>query len=199
MKEKKTIVFVGDSITEGAGDDEQGGWTRRLAARLPAHVNAIHAGVGGDTILLILNRLQRDVLAHEPQLIVLAVGVNDSRRHAGGVYEVALPDFERGLAEFAARLPGTAAQIAVVGLTPVDEPRTLPIAEDLHYTQIAVRDYDAALSRFAAERGFRYIPLLAAFAAQGGPETLTTDGLHPTPRGHEIIAGEVWAALEPLL
>jgi lysophospholipase L1-like esterase len=190
-----TIVFIGDSITEGAADHERGGWPRRLAAELPADWQPVFAGVGGDTIWHILERLERDALAHKPDILVLAVGINDSRRHAGGRYEVPFVDFERGLAEFAARVQ-SASRVVVVGLTPVDEPRTLPIAEDLHYTLIAMRDYDAALQRWAAQLGYAYVPLAAAFAAAGGAETLTADGLHPTPAGHALIAAAVRTELE---
>lgn len=191
-----TIVFIGDSITEGAADHERGGWTRRLAAWLPDDWEAVHAGVGGDTIYLILDRLEQDALLYKPDILVLAVGINDSRRYTAGRYEVTLEDFERGLAEFARRLAGNAARVLIVGLTPLDEPRTLPIAEDLHYTQIAANDYDAALRRFAAQHGYGYVPLMPAFEQAGGAAQLTADGLHPTPAGHELIAQAVRAQLE---
>lgn len=192
----QTIVFIGDSITEGAADHERGGWTRRLAARLPDGWEAVHAGVGGDTIYLILDRLEQDALMYQPDILVLAVGINDSRRYTAGRYEVKLEDFERGLAEFAGRMRGKTTRILIVGLTPVDEPRTLPIAEDLHYTQIAASDYDAALRRFAAQHGYGYVALMPAFEQAGGAARLTSDGLHPTPAGHALIAEAVQAQLE---
>ncbi|UYN91808.1 MAG: hypothetical protein KIT70_10675 [Anaerolineales bacterium] len=197
------IVFIGDSITEGAADHERGGWTRRLAATLPDGWEAVHAGVGGDTIFHILARLEQDALMYQPDILVLAVGINDSRRYTAGRYEVKLENFERGLAEFASRMAGhatrKATRILIVGLTPVDEPRTLPIAEDLHYTQIAASDYDAALRRFAAQQGYGYVALMPAFEQAGGAARLTSDGLHPTPAGHALIAEVVRAQLESWL
>lgn len=195
----KTIVFIGDSITEGAADHERGGWTRRLADTLPQDWEAVHAGVGGDTIYLILERLEQDALIYSPDILVLAVGINDSRRYTAGRYEVTLEDFERGLAEFARRMAAYETKIIILGLTPVDEPRTLPIAEGLHYTQIAANDYDAALLRFAAQHGYGYVALMPAFEQAGGAAQLTSDGLHPTPAGHAIIASAVGAALQGLL
>ncbi|MBX3047625.1 MAG: hypothetical protein KIT46_08640 [Anaerolineales bacterium] len=196
----RTIVFVGDSITEGAADHEIGGWSRRLAAKLPASWRAVHAGVGGDTITLILERLERDVLAHQPQVIVLAVGINDSRTWSG-VPEVTQQAFAGGLQRFAAcvraALPET--RVLVVGLTPLDESRTMPIAEDLYYAEAAGRDYDAVLQRSAAEHGWGYVPLQPRFEQAGGAAALTSDGLHPTPDGHALIAAAVAEALEPWL
>jgi lysophospholipase L1-like esterase len=197
MQQTKTIVFVGDSITEGAGDDEKGGWTRRLAPRLPAHVRAVHAGVGGDSILLILQRMQRDVLDHDPQLIVLAVGINDSHTNNAGLNWVERAEYERGLDRFA-DLAGER-PIILVGLTPIDDARTSPIAEDTFYTDRASVEYDAILRGFAQRRGFTYIPIAEHFQRGGGAAQLTTDGLHPTPRGHQLIADAVWSALEAQL
>src|SRR5690606_15349438 len=105
-----TIVFIGDSITEGAADHECGGWPRRLAARLPQGWQAVFAGVGGDTIRHILARLQADALAQRPDILVLAMGINDSRRYTGGRHELSLAEFEDGLAELASRLQGSAAK-----------------------------------------------------------------------------------------
>ncbi len=196
----RTIVFVGDSITEGAADHEMGGWSRRLAARLPAGWRAVQAGVGGDTILLILERLERDVLAHQPAIIVLAAGINDSRSWAGQP-EVTQEAFAGGLRDFAARVQAALpkSRVLVVGLTPLDESRTLPIAEDLYYTEAAGRDYDAVLQDCAAEYGFGYVALRPLFEQAGGAAALTSDGLHPNPQGHALIAAAVGRALEPWL
>jgi lysophospholipase L1-like esterase len=197
MDQTKTIVFVGDSITEGAGDDEMGGWTRRLAPKLPAHIRAVHAGVGGDSILLVLQRMQRDVLAHDPDLIVLAVGINDSHTDSRGLNWVERGEYERGLDRFA-DLAGSR-PVVLVGLTPIDDARTTPLAEDTIYTNQASIEYDAILRSFAKRRGFTYIPIAVHFEREGGAAALTTDGLHPTPRGHQLIADAVWGALEAQL
>jgi acyl-CoA thioesterase-1 len=195
----KTIVFVGDSITEGAGDSEKGGWSRRVAETLPAEWQAVHAGISGNTIVDILARLERDVLAHKPDLVTLAVGINDSRHHPslGGLKEVPLPDYEAGLQRFAERVAAEKiAKIIIIGLTPIDDSQTGPIEEDLVYTNEASLAYDKALRGFAKKRGYQYIAITPLFDAQGGAVELTTDGLHPNPAGHEIIAGAVRAALE---
>lgn len=184
----KTIVFVGDSITEGAADNEQGGWTRRVAAKLPADWKLVHAGISGNTIVDILARLERDVMKHKPDLIVLAVGINDSRHHPsmGGEKEVPLTDYAAGLERFAAATDGR--RVVIVGLTPIDESRTSPIEEDLVYTQQASLEYDATLREFAEKYGFPYVAITTLFDERGGAKHLTNDGLHPTPAGHQIIA-----------
>jgi lysophospholipase L1-like esterase len=197
----KTIVFVGDSITEGAGDDERGGWTRRVEAWLPAGMRAIHAGISGNTIVDVLQRLDRDVLAHNPGIIVLAIGINDSRQYPvdGGRYGVSPQDFAAGLAEFANRVKPSGAAVFVVGLNPVDETQTGLFEVGMIYASKAQRLYDEALQSFANDNGYEYIAIEPSFAANGGAEALTTDGLHPNPAGHALIAQAVWAKLEGAL
>lgn len=71
----QTVVCFGDSITEGAGagtgEDFPSVLSRRL---LPAVVNA---GVSGNTTSDGLNRLERDVLVHNPDLVIIEFGGND--------------------------------------------------------------------------------------------------------------------------
>jgi lysophospholipase L1-like esterase len=155
----------------------------------------VHAGISGNTIRDILARLDADVLAHTPDLVVLAVGINDSRHHPslGGVKEVPLADYAKGLEKFAELTDGVA--VIVVGLTPIDDARTSPIEEDLVYTHQASLDYDASLREFADKYGFPYIPITPLFESRGGAVELTNDGLHPTPAGHQLIADAVLAAL----
>jgi lysophospholipase L1-like esterase len=191
MEPTKTIVFVGDSITEGAADHEQGGWTRRVAAKLPADWHVVHAGISGNTILDILARLQNDVLSHKPDLIVLAVGINDSRHYPshGNAKEVSLEDYAAGLERFAAATDGH--KVVIVGLTPIDDARTTPIEEDLVYSQQGSLEYDATLREFADKYGFPYVAISSLYEEHGGAKELTNDGLHPTPAGHQIIADAV--------
>jgi lysophospholipase L1-like esterase len=195
MEPTKTIVFVGDSITEGAADHEQGGWTRRVAAKLPTDWKVVHAGISGNTILDILARLESDVLSHKPDLIVLAVGINDSRHYPsrGNAKEVALADYAAGLERFADATDGH--KVVIVGLTPIDDIRTSPIEEDLVYSQQGSFEYDATLREFADKYGFPYIAITPLFDEGGGAVDLTNDGLHPTPVGHQIIADAVLRVL----
>ncbi|HUG10588.1 MAG TPA: GDSL-type esterase/lipase family protein, partial [Opitutaceae bacterium] len=62
------LVFVGDSITQGWGDD--------FSKRFPG-VKIANRGIGGDTTRSLLYRFDRDVLALNPSGIVLLIGTND--------------------------------------------------------------------------------------------------------------------------
>jgi acyl-CoA thioesterase-1 len=166
---------------------------------LPAEVRAVHAGISGHTIVDILARLQYDALVHEPDIIVLAVGINDSLQFAklGWRNNVPLDDFKTGLAAFAEKIGEV--RVVIVGLAPVDEKRTMPIDRDLMFSNKFARIYDETLQRFAVKGGYEYVDVAAVWAVNGGAEALMADGLHPTPQGHELIARAVWKTLQGML
>lgn len=72
------IVFLGDSLTWGRYG---GNYVAGVAKRLPDY-EIINAGEGGNTVLNLLERLEDDVLTHEPDGVFVMVGGNDSTSYA---------------------------------------------------------------------------------------------------------------------
>ena len=70
-----TVVFLGDSITSGHRLSADVAFPSRLSQALGIPV--VNAGISGDTTEGGLSRLERDVLAHRPRLVVVELGVND--------------------------------------------------------------------------------------------------------------------------
>ena len=71
-----TVVFLGDSITHGHRLPQNVAFPHRLGQALGVH--AINAGISGDTTDGGLRRIERDVLAQRPGLVVVGLGVNDA-------------------------------------------------------------------------------------------------------------------------
>lgn len=67
-QDQKALVFLGDSITQGWGDDLGGNF---------AGVKAANRGISGDTTRGVLIRLKEDVLALNPAGVVILIGTND--------------------------------------------------------------------------------------------------------------------------
>jgi lysophospholipase L1-like esterase len=67
-QDRESLVFLGDSITQGWGD--------QLAESFPG-VKVANRGISGDTTRGMLIRLQEDVLALDPSGVVLLMGTND--------------------------------------------------------------------------------------------------------------------------
>lgn len=81
-----TIVAFGDSVTHGAvGDGEinyETVYWNRLRKNLNEvrnymPVNVINAGIGGITAEGSLDRMERDVFSHNPDLVIVCFGLND--------------------------------------------------------------------------------------------------------------------------
>ena len=81
-----TIVALGDSVTHGsvaAGEiNYETVYWNRLRQKLNAvcatiPVNVINAGIGGTTAARSVARLDRQVLCHHPDLIIVCFGLND--------------------------------------------------------------------------------------------------------------------------
>lgn len=68
------IICFGDSLTSCGG--ENGRYSDILQDRFPGH-EFINVGIGGETFVDARVRLQADVLAHAPDVVVLAFGAND--------------------------------------------------------------------------------------------------------------------------
>jgi lysophospholipase L1-like esterase len=66
--DQKALVFLGDSITQGWGDDLGGNFRG---------VKVANRGISGDTTRGVLIRLAEDVLALDPTGVVLLIGTND--------------------------------------------------------------------------------------------------------------------------
>ncbi len=68
------IVFFGDSLTQGTlGVD----YVDKVAHMLRGH-HFINSGVNGDTSLNLYRRVEPDVLAHQPDGVLILIGINDA-------------------------------------------------------------------------------------------------------------------------
>jgi lysophospholipase L1-like esterase len=72
-QDKGAVVFLGDSITQGWGEDFSGWFPGMKIA---------NRGISGDTTRGVLIRLKEDVLSLEPKAVVLLIGTNDLEEKA---------------------------------------------------------------------------------------------------------------------
>ena len=79
------IVVLGDSVSHGEMNgyfDQEAAYGNRLRHRLNKlrgymPINLINAAISGATAKRSIDRLERDVLSHHPDLIVICFGLND--------------------------------------------------------------------------------------------------------------------------
>ena len=187
---RRTVVFAGDSVTDcGRRTDPSGlgdGYVRELSDELgerrPAIVNA---GISGNRAADLAARWSADVLAHDPSLVSILIGINDTWRRYDENDPTTPEDFE---ASYRSLLDPLSCPVVLM------EPFLLPVKDG----QDAWReDLDPKLEvvrKLAVEYGAILVPTdveLTKQAASVGPEMLAGDGVHPSPAGHRALA-DLW-------
>lgn len=185
------VLFTGDSITDvgrrdGVGEGLGDGYVRRIAES-PAFegVEVVNTGVAGDRTTDLLARFPRDVLAHEPDVLSILIGINDTwRRYTDGD--------ETPTERYAELYTGalTAARDAGIAVVLI-EPFVLPV---LRAQKAWREDLDPKIDvvrSLAAQFDAVLVPAdvsLTALAQEHGAAALAEDGVHPTAAGHDAIA-----------
>jgi acyl-CoA thioesterase I len=179
-----TILFLGDSLTEGLGVEKEDAFPALVDAKLkawrPGCCAVINGGSSGSTSASGVRRLQWYAKA-KPDLVVLALGSNDGLR---GVK----PAETRKNVEAAIRFCREKHwDLALTGLK-------VPPNYGPEYTAGFARIYPD----LAAAYRIPIMPFLLAGVA-GEPGLNQADGIHPNEKGHRVLADSVAAFLEPLL
>jgi acyl-CoA thioesterase-1 len=178
------VALLGDSLTSGwrlSADEAYPAVLGRTLAQRGRPVRVLNAGVSGDTATQGLARLPA-VLAHEPDVLVVALGIND------GLRGLPLEGAEAALRRILDEGRAAGAEILLVGVR---------IPEAAHGAEYA-RRFEEMYARLAAEYKVTFVPDLLAEVA-GRPELLFPDELHPNAAGHALLAETVRPRLELVL
>jgi len=191
------IVFLGDSITHAG--HYVAAFEAELLARYPYHgLTLFNAGLAEDGVAYASERLDAEVIAQDPDLVFVLLGMNDAGYAAFD--ERRLATFERGVALLTQRLEQeTQARLVLLAPTFYDASAAPEPVPDYDAT---LRRYGEAVRRVALERGHLFADPSATLRAwterareRLDADTLLPDGVHPDARGGLAIA----VALEELL
>lgn len=191
-----TIVAFGSSSTEGAGASApEHSYPARLEARLRAAMpgvalRVLNRGRGGEEVSDMLARLERDVLAARPTLVVWQAGANAVLRG------MAPEAFRAAMAAGLARVQAAGADVVLM-----DNQRAPRILANPNH--VAFEATMASLAEAQHVPLFSRSGLMRRWEAAGAPPTefLVEDGLHHNDRGYDCLAaalaGSLVAALHP--
>ncbi|KQY93446.1 GDSL family lipase [Caulobacter sp. Root1455] len=179
--ERRRVVFIGDSITQG--------W-RDFHPAFFADNGLLGRGIGGQVTAQMLVRFWPDVVALKPAAVHILAGVNDIAQNAGP-YDPAATRADLQAMTALAQASGIAVILATI--TPVAE---FPWRPGLGPTA-KVAALNAWLRTWAAERG----AVLADYTgvlddgAGGMRPGLAYDGVHPTREGYAVMEPVALAAI----
>ncbi len=185
------IGIWGDSITFGAGDSEALGWVGRLrkANFNSEEISIYNRGVCGDTSRDLSKRFAVEANSIEPDIIVFAIGINDSKFPKDGNESVVpLNEFRGNVKELVSQARSFTEKIYVVGLTRVGGKRT---GSRSIFLDKEIFKYDEVLKEIAEEENLMFINTSDILII---PEDLY-DGLHPNRSGYQKMSDAIRTAL----
>ena len=201
MQTKKKIVFFGDSITQqGAGTD---GYIKKLDSILTqrnqaANYELVGAGIGGNKVYDLYLRMHEDVLAKNPDAVVIYIGINDvwHKRTSGTGTD---PDrYEKFYNAIIKKLKAKNIKVYVCTPSVIGEKNdfTNQLDGDLNF-------YSTLVKKIAATNNLPVIDLRQLFLDHlktANPENkdrgiLTTDGVHLNRTGNIFVAQQMYNAL----
>ena len=166
-----TIICFGDSLTFGTGAEPGMDYPSQLSQMIAKPV--INVGAPGDTTVRALKRLQRDVLARSPDLVLITLGGNDLKN--GVAKDTAFKNLEH----IVESIQGQGARVIIGGLK-------FPLRD---------RGFARGYKELADQTGAVLIPNI--FKDIMGNRKLMSDPIHPNGDGYRIMAQRFLEAMLP--
>jgi len=182
---RKTVLFLGTSLTAGLGLEPDSAFPQQLQRKIDAaglSYQTVNAGVSGETSAGLLRRLDW-VLQRPADVIVVETGANN------GLRGQPVAGTQATIGQILDRIHREQPKARVL-LVQMEAPTNLGAS----YTS-AFRAMFPALAR---SHGATLLPFLLDGVA-GRPALNQADGIHPNYVGERIVTENVWRGLEPVL
>ncbi len=194
---KEKIVFFGDSITQAGVN--KGGYIDRIQTfinqrSLQGKYELAGAGIGGNKVYDLYLRMEDDVLAKDPQTVVIYVGINDVWHKTSHGTGTDIDKYEKFYVAIIKKLQAKNIKVAVCTPSVIGEKMNNVNPQDAD-----LEKYSAVIRKLATTYNCKLIDLRAAFAQyekENNPEDkesgiLTTDRVHLNEKGNQLVADEM--------
>lgn len=199
------IIMFGDSTTAERGSVSKV-YSQRIQDGLESVGSSLvvyNAGVGGNTTRDAKKRFERDVLAHQPRLVVMQFGINDSavdvwKKPPATSPRVPLAEYLQNLREMISQAHQRNVRVILMTPNPIrwtDKLKDMygrspyEAADPLGFEKATLLSYKEALRQLSAELRVPLVDVHSAYASSGkSAEGLLLDGMHPNDKGHALVA-----------
>lgn len=179
-----------------------------LCLFIQSHAQVLNKGVGGNSTIELLQRIEEDVIQENPDLVILMVGTNDllnSRKM------VSYTEYANNLDIIVGQIKMTGSRVLLMSSPPVDSAYLFTRHDKTLYLQPPNEIMDSAshiVKKIASDSDVLFLDLYAKFSALDLPrhnEDLffrnqvnsgKSDGVHPTALGYHFIAEQVFHFLK---
>ncbi len=180
---QKYLVFFGNSLTAGYGVEPSEAFSSLIQKKLDSmkiSYVVVNAGLSGETTAGGNSRIDWILKQQPVDIFVLELGAND------GLRGIAVAETRKNLE-------------SIIGKVKAAYPKAIIILAGMMVPPNMGPDYSRSFQKVFPEvaqtKQVDLIPFL--LEGVGGVDSLNqSDGIHPTPEGHKILASNVWAILE---
>ncbi len=202
LKKGDTIVFLGDSITQG-GVGPKGYVTAIKTTLAEKHkdlgITVIGAGISGNKVPDLQRRLTKDVLDKKPTLVVIYIGINDVWHGEKDPKKGTSPEnFEAGLTDIIGKIKDKGARVVLCTPSVIGEKKSNALDAKLD-------EYSEVSRKVAKKESVQLCDLRKAFVdhlAKHNPDDkdrgiLTSDRVHLNEAGNKFVAQTILATIDP--
>lgn len=202
--QNQTVIAFGDSTTATRGELNM--YSKILRGELPKmgiNAEVINTGIGGNNTAHARARFEKDVLAREPDFVIIQFGINDSavdvwKNPPAKESRVSLKKYEANLRYFVSEIQKNGGNPILMTPNPLRWNKKMkemygkPPYDPDHvegFTKI-LETYAEKVREIAKEEGVPLIDVYELFNKKLGTKVddLLLDGIHPNDKGQRIVA-----------
>ena len=181
----KNILFFGNSLTAGLGVEPEEAFPALIGNKIDSlnlPYKITNAGLSGETTAAGKARINW-ILKQKVDVFVLELGAND------GLRGIPVSETEKNLQNIVDQVKAKYPEAKLV-MTGMEVPPNM----GAKYAS----EFKVIFKRIADKNNMALVPFLLDKVG-GVPDLNQSDGIHPTPEGHKILAENVWAVLKDIL
>jgi isopentenyl-diphosphate Delta-isomerase len=190
----KIICVFGDSVLWGWGLPFRVGWVNLfrnyIEEKSDFMMQLYDLGIDAETTDGVLKRFEAEAVARKPDMIIFAIGINDSVYRKTKDHPIATKDvFEKNIYALVKKARRYTPQIVFVGLCLGDEQLTTPLPASTtgkNFTKENTRIYNDIIKKVCNNENILFIDIIDKLK-----DSDFCEGLHPNTSGHEKIFKEV--------
>lgn len=181
----KTILFFGNSLTAGLGVEPDEAFPAIIEHKIDSlnlPYKVVNAGLSGETTAAGKARINW-ILKQKVDVFVLELGAND------GLRGIPVAETSKNLQNIVDQVKAKYPNVKLV-MTGMEVPPNM----GSKYTS----EFRVIFRQIAEKNNMALVPFLLDKVG-GIPDLNQSDGIHPNPKGHKILAENVWVVLKDIL
>ncbi|QOC24181.1 arylesterase [Wenzhouxiangella sp. AB-CW3] len=177
----RTLLVVGDSLSDAYNMPREAGWAHLLSERLGDDYEVVNASISGETTAGAASRIDDLLADHHPDVLLIILGGND------GLRALSPRQIKDNLAAVIEKGKASGAKVALmqIRMPPNLGPAYVRRFEEV-YPALSER-HDIELVPFFLDELFDQ------------PGMMMPDGIHPAAQAQPGMLDRLWPELEPLL